>query len=67
MNHKVQRIDNWIYGFEIVEIINKLCVIFLNFMVLYYLLSKTISRLTLSHDHYKKHSDFTCTACVCGE
>ena len=48
MNHKVQRIDNWIYGFEIVEIINKLCVIILNFMVLYYLLSKTISRVSVS-------------------
>ena len=49
MSHKVQRIDNWIFGFEIVQIINKLCVIFLNFMVLYYLLSyKTISRVSVS-------------------
>ena len=48
MSNKVQRIDNWIFGFEIVQIINKLCVIFLNFMVLYYLLSKTISRVPVS-------------------
>ena len=48
MSNKVQRIDNWIFGFETVQIINKLCVIFLNFMVLYYLLSKTISRVPVS-------------------
>lgn len=48
MSDKVQRIDNWIFGFEIVQIINKPCVIFLNFMVLYYLLSKTISRVPVS-------------------
>ena len=40
MSHKVQRIDNWLFGFEMVQIINKLYVIFLNFMLLYYLLSQ---------------------------